>query len=120
MLPVKLLNAALANPGGTHPCTICGFEIDEQFSAHHASVARLKVGYDSPRSGDREKLIVQICDGLRTRAVGGRPRKLTDPKKVVLVKRMHEDKQTDIVTICQTLCISKATLYRIFQEPTPE
>jgi len=49
--------------------------------------------------------------------VGGRPKKLTD-KQVALAKRMHADKQTDIATICQTLGISKSTLYRILNEPS--
>jgi len=51
--------------------------------------------------------------------VGGRPRKLTDPKTIALAKRLHADEQTDIATICQTLGISKATLYRILREPAP-
>lgn len=51
--------------------------------------------------------------------VGGRPKKMTDPKQVALAKRLHADKETDIKTICQTLGISKATLYRILNEPTP-
>ena len=40
---------------------------------------------------------------------GGRPRKLTI-EQIALANRMHADKQTDIVTICQSTGTSKATL----------
>ncbi len=51
--------------------------------------------------------------------LGGRPKKLIDPKKIALAKRLHAGRKTDIATICQTLGISKATLYRILKEPAP-
>jgi DNA invertase Pin-like site-specific DNA recombinase len=43
---------------------------------------------------------------------GGRPRKLADPKKLALARRLYQDGETDIATICRTLGISRATLYR--------
>jgi DNA invertase Pin-like site-specific DNA recombinase len=43
---------------------------------------------------------------------GGRPKKLTDPKTLALAHRLYHDDQTDVATICQTLGISRATLYR--------
>src|SRR5688572_11341116 len=43
---------------------------------------------------------------------GGRPRKLADPKKLALAQRLYNDGQTDVATICKTLGISRATLYR--------
>src|SRR5215213_5207158 len=44
--------------------------------------------------------------------VGGRPRKLTDAKQLELARALYDGGQTDIATICQTLGISRATLYR--------
>jgi DNA invertase Pin-like site-specific DNA recombinase len=43
---------------------------------------------------------------------GGRPKKLADPKKLALAQRLYADGQTDVATICRTLGISRATLYR--------
>ncbi len=43
---------------------------------------------------------------------GGRPKKLDDPKQVALVQALYDGGQTDIATICRTLGISRATLYR--------
>jgi DNA invertase Pin-like site-specific DNA recombinase len=44
--------------------------------------------------------------------IGGRPKALADPKKLALAQALYEGGQTDIATICQTLGISRATLYR--------
>lgn len=46
---------------------------------------------------------------------GGRPSKLT-PKQKELARRMHADTANDVSTICQTLNISKSTLYRVLRE----
>ncbi|HEV2127089.1 MAG TPA: recombinase family protein [Thermomicrobiales bacterium] len=46
--------------------------------------------------------------------VGGRPRKLT-PGQVALARRLYADGETDIATICQTLGVSRATLYRVLK-----
>jgi DNA invertase Pin-like site-specific DNA recombinase len=43
---------------------------------------------------------------------GGRPKKLADPKILALAQKLYADSETDIATICQTLGISRATLYR--------
>lgn len=43
---------------------------------------------------------------------GGRPKKLNDPKQLALAQRLYADEETDVATICQTLGISRATLYR--------
>ena len=54
---------------------------------------------------------------------GGRPKKLADPKTVALAQALHADGGTDVATICKTLGISRATLYRYLtpmkQAPTP-
>ena len=47
--------------------------------------------------------------------VGGRPKKLDD-KKVALAKSMMADHSNSISDICDTLGVSKATLYRYLKE----
>jgi DNA invertase Pin-like site-specific DNA recombinase len=46
---------------------------------------------------------------------GGRPRALVDPKQLALAQRLYEDGETDVATICRTLGISRATLYRVLK-----
>jgi DNA invertase Pin-like site-specific DNA recombinase len=43
---------------------------------------------------------------------GGRPKKLADAKKLALARQLYADKSNDVNTICETLGISRATLYR--------
>lgn len=43
--------------------------------------------------------------------LGGRPKKLADPKRLALAQQLY-DSGTEIDTICTTLGISRATLYR--------
>jgi DNA invertase Pin-like site-specific DNA recombinase len=43
---------------------------------------------------------------------GGRPRLLGSARKVALVRALYADKTTTVAEICQTLHISRATLYR--------
>jgi DNA invertase Pin-like site-specific DNA recombinase len=43
---------------------------------------------------------------------GGRPRLLAGAKKLAMVQAMYDDKSNTIADICQTLHISRATLYR--------
>jgi DNA invertase Pin-like site-specific DNA recombinase len=51
---------------------------------------------------------------------GGRPRALTDPKQLALARRLYADGETDVATICRTLGVSRATLYRYLQsDPLP-
>lgn len=47
--------------------------------------------------------------------LGGRPKLANDSPKVRMAKKMHADKSIDIKDICQTLNISRATLYRYVQ-----
>jgi DNA invertase Pin-like site-specific DNA recombinase len=51
---------------------------------------------------------------------GGRPKKLSDPKQLALAQRLYADGQTDVATICRTLGISRATLYRALKTPPAE
>jgi hypothetical protein len=48
--------------------------------------------------------------------LGGRPKKLAAPKQRELARTLYEGGQTDIATICQTLGISRATLYRALKD----
>jgi DNA invertase Pin-like site-specific DNA recombinase len=48
--------------------------------------------------------------------LGGRPRKLSDAKHLELARTLYAAGQTDIATICRTLGISRATLYRALRE----
>src|SRR5690349_21158711 len=51
--------------------------------------------------------------------VGGRPKKLAEPKQLALARALYDGGQTDIATICRTLGISRATLYRALKEQRP-
>src|SRR5215212_9251126 len=53
---------------------------------------------------------------------GGRPKALLDPKKIALAQALYDDERHDVATICRTLGISRATLYRYLErdgKPTP-
>lgn len=50
---------------------------------------------------------------------GGRPKALADPKKRALAQALYDGGQTDVATICQTLGISRATLYRYVNTKLP-
>src|SRR5690606_1161761 len=63
----------------------------------------------------RERTLAGLAAARARGRLGGRPRKLTR-KQVELARRMHADKQTDVATICQTLGISRSTLYRVLKE----
>src|SRR5829696_4607634 len=51
---------------------------------------------------------------------GGRPKKLTDAKQLELARTLHDGGQVDIDTICATLGISRATLYRSLKRERTE
>lgn len=56
----------------------------------------------------------------RTRGrTGGRPKALADPKKRALAQALYDGGTTDIGTICATLGISRATLYRYVETKLP-
>ena len=57
--------------------------------------------------------------GPRGARVGGRPRKLPDPKQVALAQALYDGGQSNVATICRTLGISRATLYR-YVKPRPD
>jgi DNA invertase Pin-like site-specific DNA recombinase len=60
----------------------------------------------------RERTTAGLAAARARGRLGGRPRKLADPKQLALARQLHAAGQTDIATICRTLGISRATLYR--------
>ncbi len=60
----------------------------------------------------RERTNAGLAAARARGRLGGRPKKLADPKKLALARQLYDVGQTDIATICQTLDISRATLYR--------
>jgi len=61
----------------------------------------------------RERTNAGLAAARARGRTGGRPKKLADPKQLALARRLYADGgQTDIATICKTLGISRATLYR--------
>lgn len=65
----------------------------------------------------RERTQAGLAAARSRGRVGGRPKKLTDPKQVELARALYAGGQTDVETICRTLGISRATLYRAVKPP---
>jgi DNA invertase Pin-like site-specific DNA recombinase len=66
----------------------------------------------------RERTHAGLAAARARGRVGGRPKKLAEAKQVALARALYEGGQTDIATICRTLGISRATLYRALKDPT--
>src|SRR3954466_15274339 len=64
----------------------------------------------------RERTHAGLAAARARGRLGGRPRKLADAKQLELARTLYEGGETDIETICQTLGISRATLYRVLKE----
>jgi DNA invertase Pin-like site-specific DNA recombinase len=60
----------------------------------------------------RERTQAGLAAARARGRLGGRPKKLRDAKQLELARTLYAGGQTDIATICQTLGISRATLYR--------
>ncbi len=60
----------------------------------------------------RERTQAGLAAARARGRIGGRPKKLADPKQLALARALYTGGQTDIATICRTLGISRATLYR--------
>jgi DNA invertase Pin-like site-specific DNA recombinase len=65
----------------------------------------------------RERTHAGLAAARARGRMGGRPRKLADAKQLELARTLYAGGQTDIATICQTLGISRATLYRALKDP---
>lgn len=59
----------------------------------------------------RERTTAGLAAARARGRLGGRPKKL-DPKTLALAQRLYDGGQTDVGTICRTLGIARATLYR--------
>ena len=64
----------------------------------------------------RERTHAGLAAARARGRLGGRPRKLADPKKLALALALYDGGQADIATICQTLGVSRATIYRALKE----
>jgi len=60
----------------------------------------------------RERTHAGLAAARARGRLGGRPKKLADAKQLELAQTLYDGGQTDIATICSTLGISRATLYR--------
>ena len=64
----------------------------------------------------RERTQAGLAAARARGRVGGRPKKLADTKQLELARTLYQSGQTDVETICTTLGISRATLYRYLKE----
>lgn len=48
--------------------------------------------------------------------LGGRPKAISDPKKLALLHSLYDSRQHSVEAICETVGISKATLYKYLKE----
>src|SRR5689334_19075752 len=64
----------------------------------------------------RERTHAGLAAARARGRIGGRPKKLADAKQVALARALYASGQSDIATICRTLGISRATLYRALKD----
>ena len=67
----------------------------------------------------RERTQAGLAAARARGRLGGRPKKLTDAKQLALARTLYDSGQSDVGTICRTLGISRATLYRALKESAP-
>ncbi len=69
----------------------------------------------------RERTHAGLAAARARGRTGGRPTKLADPRTLALARALYDGGTTDVATICQTLGISRATLYRhLRRDTTPD
>ena len=66
----------------------------------------------------RERTNAGLAAARARGRAGGRPKKLADPKQLALAQALYDGGQADVATICATLGVSRATLYR-YVRPHP-
>ena len=64
----------------------------------------------------RERTQAGLAAARARGRLGGRSKKLADTKQLELAHTLYTGGQTDIATICRTLGISRATLYRYLKD----
>src|SRR3712207_1121581 len=60
----------------------------------------------------RERTNAGLAAARARGRTGGRPKVLADPKQLALARALYDGGQADVATICKTLGVSRATLYR--------
>jgi len=65
----------------------------------------------------RERTHAGLAAARARGRLGGRPKKLAGAKQLELARSLYNGGEVDIATICSTLGISRATLYRALKEP---
>ncbi len=60
----------------------------------------------------KERTMAGLVAARARGRTGGRPKKLETDRKVQMARRLHADNTVSITEICQTMGISRATLYR--------
>src|SRR5438105_14419665 len=68
----------------------------------------------------RERTTAGLAAARARGRVGGRPRAFANPKRLAMAKALYADKQRSIPDICQTLGVSRSTLYRYLAEAAAE
>jgi DNA invertase Pin-like site-specific DNA recombinase len=68
----------------------------------------------------RERTHAGLAAARARGRLGGRPKKLTDAKQLELARTLYAGGETDIDTICRTMGISRATLYRALKQHAVE
>ena len=67
----------------------------------------------------RERTHAGLAAARARGRLGGRPKKLADAKQIAAAQALYDGGQTDIATICRTMGISRATLYRYLKARDP-
>lgn len=65
----------------------------------------------------RERTNAGLAAARARGRTGGRPKAISDPKKIELARRLYADKSNHIETICSTLGMRRSLLYRIVKVP---
>ena len=68
----------------------------------------------------RERTNAGLAAARARGRTGGRPKALADAKQLALAQALYDGGQADVATICRTLGISRATLYRYVRPPPLE
>ena len=67
----------------------------------------------------RERTMAGLAAARARGRKGGRPERLDTDRKVQMARQLHADTNNPIEDICKALRISRATLYRYLQPPSP-
>ncbi len=68
----------------------------------------------------RERTHAGLAAARARGRIGGRPKKLADPKQRALAQALYDGGHTDVATTCRTLGVSRATLCRSLTSRTDD